>query len=318
MEIQKRKIEFYVVRSFGDKFTATFDFVSENWKPLLKYITYLLLPLCLFQGYFMNNTMGKMMGMADNAYSDSAYMAIGISYIVFALLMAVGSVVLFSIVYTLMKLYGERENRLQDLEWSEFRPAVLHGMKRMLVVVGVSLAFMLIVLAVIVLLAWFSGYTLIVTYPAYIAFAVPMALLPPIYLMEDDITIVDAVEKTFHLGFRTWGGIFAILLVIGIIAYMMVGIVSVPWGICLGVKSLLVTTTDASEEFTASAGYEFIMYLLSILQSFGIYVAYSVLVVAIGYQYGHAAEKIDGVSVEKDIDHFDEMADDNVDDFDKL
>ena len=47
METEKPKIALYVKRSFGEKFNASFDFIKENWKLMLKYATYLLLPLCL-------------------------------------------------------------------------------------------------------------------------------------------------------------------------------------------------------------------------------------------------------------------------------
>lgn len=42
MEAQKPKIALYVQRSFGEKLTATFDFIKENWKPLMKFTTYLI------------------------------------------------------------------------------------------------------------------------------------------------------------------------------------------------------------------------------------------------------------------------------------
>ena len=47
MESQKPKIAMYVKRPFGEKLNASFDFLKENWKLLLKFTTYLLLPLCL-------------------------------------------------------------------------------------------------------------------------------------------------------------------------------------------------------------------------------------------------------------------------------
>ena len=45
MESQKPKIAMYVKRPFGEKLNASFDFLKENWKLLLKFTTYLLLPL---------------------------------------------------------------------------------------------------------------------------------------------------------------------------------------------------------------------------------------------------------------------------------
>ena len=63
MEAQKPKIALYVQRSFGEKLTATFDFIKENWKPLMKFTTYLMLPLCLLQGLSLKR--------ADERYNGS-------------------------------------------------------------------------------------------------------------------------------------------------------------------------------------------------------------------------------------------------------
>ena len=55
MESQKPKIALYVKRPFGDKLNATMDFIKENWKPMLKFCTYLILPLCLIQAISMKH-----------------------------------------------------------------------------------------------------------------------------------------------------------------------------------------------------------------------------------------------------------------------
>lgn len=57
MESQKPKIAMYVKRSFGEKLNASFDFIRENWKLMLKFTTYLLLPLCLIQALSLNGMM---------------------------------------------------------------------------------------------------------------------------------------------------------------------------------------------------------------------------------------------------------------------
>ena len=54
MESQKPKVAMYVKRSFGDKLNASFDFIKENWKILLKFTTYLLLPVSLIQALSLN------------------------------------------------------------------------------------------------------------------------------------------------------------------------------------------------------------------------------------------------------------------------
>ena len=65
MEAQKPKIALYVQRSFGEKLTTTFDFIKENWKPLMKFTTYLMLPLCLLQGLSLNGLMSGTMALGD-------------------------------------------------------------------------------------------------------------------------------------------------------------------------------------------------------------------------------------------------------------
>ena len=57
MESQKPKIAMYVKRPFGEKLNASFDFLKENWKLLLRFTTYLLLPLCLIQALSLNGLM---------------------------------------------------------------------------------------------------------------------------------------------------------------------------------------------------------------------------------------------------------------------
>ena len=39
MESQKPKIAMYVKRNFGEKLSASFDFIKDNWKLMLKFTT---------------------------------------------------------------------------------------------------------------------------------------------------------------------------------------------------------------------------------------------------------------------------------------
>lgn len=74
MELQKPKIALYVKRPFGEKLNAAFDFIKENWKPLLKLTTYLILPLCLIQALSLNGLMGgaiTMTTLANSAVANS-------------------------------------------------------------------------------------------------------------------------------------------------------------------------------------------------------------------------------------------------------
>ena len=72
MESQKAKIVLYAKRTFGEKMNASFDFIKENWKPLFKFTTYLLLPLCLVQALSLNSLMGSTMSLTSNIQAGSS------------------------------------------------------------------------------------------------------------------------------------------------------------------------------------------------------------------------------------------------------
>ena len=111
MESQKPKIALYVKRPFGDKLNATMDFIKENWKPMLKFCTYLILPLCLIQAISMNGIMGGAMGIAAaKEAGTNSLAAIGmqfwVNYGLMFLCYLVGSILLTSIIYGLMQIYN--------------------------------------------------------------------------------------------------------------------------------------------------------------------------------------------------------------------
>ena len=49
------------------------------------------------------------------------------------------------------------------------------------------------------------------------------------------------------------------------------------------------------------------LYLLAVVQAFGAYLAMIFTFVGLAYQYGHASEKMDSVTIESDIDNFDKL-----------
>ena len=64
---------------------------------------------------------------------------------------------------------------------------------------------------------------------------------------------------------------------------------------------------DAGGGATVSAAYSFVLYLLAVVQAFGVYMSMIFSLLGLAYQYGHASEKIDYVMVESDIDNFDKL-----------
>lgn len=86
MESQKPKIAMYVKRPFGEKLNASFDFLKENWKLLLKFTTYLLLPLCLIQALSLNGLMSGALSISAIA-SSTAWLRLLLRSLLSALIM---------------------------------------------------------------------------------------------------------------------------------------------------------------------------------------------------------------------------------------
>lgn len=310
METQKPKIALYVKRSFGDKLTATFSFVNENWKVLLKYCTYFILPLCLIQGLSMNSFMQGYMGVVAsvgngvNAYDDLLY-TLGLSYGVLILLSMIGGLMLTSLVYSLVKLYNDREERLAGVTFADLKPLFFGNAKRLFIAWLFLTAIAFAVVIVMALLIVITPWTMLLTIPFLIACIFPLTLLPSIYLFEK-IGIWQAFLKSIRLGFATWGGIFGVTFVTGFIANVVQGVLSLPYMIVL-VISVALTTNGMQTEMTTSVGFGFMNYLFAVLMTFGIYLSMIFTLLGIVYQYGHACEVMDSVSVEEDINRFDQL-----------
>lgn len=312
MESQKPKIAMYVKRPFGEKLNVSFDFIKENWKQLFKYSTYLILPICLLQAISFSALMNGMTDVtaleASGGRASSLFSTLGpmfiLNYAGFLFFSCLGALLLTSLTYALIRLYHEREERLSGIAFSDIKPLLRRNVKR-LFLMGVAIGFLLLcVFILMLLLAVLTPLTLLLTVPLLFAFMIPLALMSPIYLFEE-ISMMQAFKKTFRLGFATWGGVFLILLVMGVIASVLQGIVSIPWYVIYIVK--IVFSMSDGGEVGSYVWLNFAQYLFSILMLYGSYLSAIFAIVGLVYQYGHASEVVDSITVESDIDNFDKL-----------
>lgn len=316
METEKTKIALYAKRTFGEKFNATFDFIKENWKLLLKYTLYLLLPVSLIQALSLNGLMSAAMGMSAMVSNTAAFAGASamvpffVYYGLFLIVALVGTALLMSLVYAMLRTYNEREERLQGVTLGMLRPMLLHNVKRtffvllfgMFLMIVVSLLFGVVSVAIP---ASALPYVVFLFILVLFAVVLPLGLWIPAYLLED-LTLIGSLKKALRIGFATWGGIFAIAFVMGIISGILQGVTMIPWYIGTIVKYVLGASSGEGIG-DVSVGYSFLLYLLAVVQALGAYFAMIFALVGLGYQYGHASEKIDSVMVDSDISNFDKL-----------
>ena len=319
--MKKPKIELYAVRSFSNKLAVTFDFIAETKKPMFLFLTYLLLPLALIQGKTLNSLLGQsglMMNTAEieNAPYDYVMSIIGYTFInLITIFLAIAFI--SAVVNGLIRIYMEQPERLAGLTFSEFRPTLWRGIKR-------SMAMELTIMAVFILVcAVFGGliammgdgmiWGIVLLYVAVLICVYPLQLALPVYLFED-ITIGKTMSRTFRLGFRTWAGIFGVTFILALISYIVAGVCSIPLYIMSGIQIFMNVQGNLDNGITNSFLYSTGMYVFAVIQVFGMLLSYALFMTGGTFLYGHAAEKIDGVSVRRDVDRFEELTDTSADD----
>jgi hypothetical protein len=316
MNQQSPKIAFYTKRSFSEKISATFDFLKKNWKVILKYTTFLILPVSILQALILNKVVevAFKVQLMQKAGEDSWEMLKGTlfkadaiaSYGLILLCTVVGSILLTSLLYALMQVYNEHEEGLKGITFSDFKIRIIKNAKRFLYLIPFFLGIMIVAYAILFCLILITPVTLFLTIPLLLVCAVPLALFTPIYIFED-ISIMRAFIKSFRLGFATWGGIFAIGLLFGVIVYILSVIASVPWYVAFMVKQVFIFS-DVQSGITVSVGYGVILYIFAVIQTFGSYLAEIFIETGLAYQYSHAREKIDHISSKENTDNFEQQS----------
>jgi hypothetical protein len=313
MENQKNGIEFYRRRTFSEKLNATFDFIRENWKPLLKYSFYLIMPVCLVQTFAMNAFINGYMDLvlsngSDGRFGNSVYGFMA-NYGVLLFCMLIGSSILTGFVYALMQTYATRENRLQNITFDDFKEQLVGNAWKCLRI-SLFLIFVYLVLAAFVTLSavLVSTYSLIVTIPLFLLLIVcliPLMMLLPVYIFERDMNLPGAIRKAWKLGTKTLGGMLGLMAVLYIIASVIQTVTMLPWYITVIIGSVMSLTSESGLD--QSVGYKFALYVLGLLQSYGIYISSIIGITGLAFQYFHAREKVEGVTIESNISNFNRL-----------
>jgi len=212
-------------------------------------------------------------------------------------------------VYSLMAEYDRRESWLFRLTLEDFKALLLRNTGKMLIATLFIVGAAVLLSGFILLLAWLSLWTLILTglvaLIGGIAVMVPLSLLMPVYLFED-ISFVEALKKSFRYGFSAWGETFLIILVFSFLANIISGVTMFPWYIVLMFGEIF-SLSEPGAGINTTIWYQFICYLLGIIQSYGMYVSYILSAVGIAFQYFHIREKNEGISVDASIRDFEKL-----------
>lgn len=321
------KIPLYRIRTFGEKVSVTFDFLRQNWRLWLQLNCYILLPLCLLQALTLNAMASGIIegGMLSESVGDimPSELQDGLTYLLSYLCMLflsfVGAALEASIIFSMMRYDREQPKGLNGATPKDLKPLIFKALRRSIVLLLIMTMLVVLYFVVMIMLSTVSFLFLAIGIILFFVLAIALSHSLPVYLLEEDMTAFGSIGRGFMLGWLTWGGTLLLMIVIGFLAGILQGITTFPWYVCMIIK-MIFAFNDEGGSFTSTVFYDFIMYLLAVLQAFGVFLTSSFSFIALAYQYGSAAEQRDHFSVDEDIERFENMVEnvDEIANFDKL
>ena len=311
---KQRRINLYASRSIGETLSATFDFVTQNFVPLIKFLSAFLLPVSALMG-LSYQSMFSSFAHIDNLNDETELiLSVVMSYLPVLLLCLIGALLTVAVTYTLMQKYQQRDNLLKGLTLSEIKPLLKHNLWRvfkmllLLTLIGI-VAFVVLVLVATMIMSIGSKFEafLFLLYMAMLAIALPLGLVLPMCVFEPELSLFSCVKKALRLGFKTWGTLFVVMLVITMLVQIVSFILMIPFLFTTMTTMFfeIDSTQYASLAYTSSAWFSVLTFASSLLFCFGLLLMSALSFVAFAFCYGRAADKVEGVSVRNAVQNFD-------------
>lgn len=311
---KQRRINLYASRSIGETLSATFDFVTQNFVPLINFLAAFLLPVSALMG-LSYQSMFSSFAHIDNLNDETEQiLSVVMSYLPVLLLCLIGALLTVAVTYTLMQKYQQRDNLLKGVTLSEIKPLLKHNLWRvfkmllLLTLIGM-VAFVVLVLVATMLMSIGSKFEafLFLLYMAMLAIALPLGLALPLCVFEPELGLFSCVKKALRLGFKTWGTLFVVMLVITMLVQIVSFILMIPF--LFTTMTTMFFEIDSSQyaslAYTSSAWFSVLTFASSLLFCFGLLLMSALSFVAFAFCYGRAADKVEGVSVKNAVQNFD-------------
>lgn len=311
---KQRRINLYASRSIGETLSATFDFVTQNFVPLIKFLAAFLLPVSALMGLSYQSMFSSFAHIENLNDETEQILSVVMSYLPVLLLCLIGALLTVAVTYTLMQKYQQRDNLLKGVTLSEIKPLLKHNLWRvfkmllLLTLLGI-VAFVVLVLVATMIMSIGSKFEafLFLLYMAMLAIALPLGLVLPLCVFEPKLGLFSCVKKALRLGFKTWGTLFVVMLVITMLVQIVSFILMIPFLFTTMTTMFfeIDSTQYASLAYTSSAWFSVLTFASSLLFCFGLLLMSALSFVAFAFCYGRAADKVEGVSVKNAVQNFD-------------
>ncbi len=266
------KIEFYKKREFSDTLNSTFMFIRENGWPYLKVQLLIAGPVLLIVNILTNQLQMGFMNPFEMAQDADFFTdMLRIYGMVFLASLVTGSLVP-TISYGYMKAY--QTTAPENITTAQ----VTKGFGKRFF----SLFVFGIISAIVILISAFFLFL-----PA-IYFAVVLSMGASIIVFEDADPF-KAFNRCFTVIKDNFFNTLLLVIVVGLIAYFVSALFSLPQGIMYGIWTFSNLESGSTTEMPAYM--QALSIVFSVFQSFGNIVTYSLLYVALAYQYSNLIER---------------------------
>lgn len=284
--MQTQKIKLYEQRDFGDKINATFTFLRQNFVALGKSLLYIAGPVVILVGIISAiTTMDLLFG--DGEFSDEeAISFLGGAGLLNNIVSLFSVSIVIAVVYSYFCLYAEKED-YQNISVSEvWERAKAHILPILLSV---------IVTAILVVIGFFF---LII--PGFIL----MAALSFIFILQvkEKLSFGEAFSRCFALISDNYLSTIGLILVMMMLQAIVGSVFGIPVMLMTGIGAFFSSSADYEIQ-NSSAIVQALFIVVQIIATLGAQFLYSIILIAVGYQYGNLVEKKEAAGLMQEIDN---------------
>lgn len=312
--MEKKVFQLYKERTLGEKINDTFGFLRDNWRPVGLWFVYVMLPLSLIAAMPIQNmfaaAMRRSLGLTADLPATGELMTQNFGSLVSLLLSLLGT----ALIVTMVQLYLQREQRLEQLSANEVLPplfgnfGILFLLILALMVVLIPIMIVAVLLMMLFTAMFGTGFAILLLMVAFVVIFPVMTMCMPVYVFErkEGVGVFGAIVKGCKLGWNTLGGLLALILVMGLIVMVLSALLQGP-AMGVWIFNIFQAYSSGSADVDSSMMSSLWHYLLAVLMVAGGQLAGMIWTLSFILHYGHAREKVEGVTVDSEIESFENL-----------
>lgn len=288
----QNKIEFMRYRDFGQILNSTFEFIRQNFLPLLKSLIFIVGPFLLITGILL----GFYQKSVLTIFNITSFSQMGIIALLLIILIFLVTQMMLTTVYSFILIYLSK-TEFTPISIDEIWDSVKQNFYKVLglnaVIFFLFLIYLTIFLLIIVAVSGGtsgSGLGIFLFFILFIllVFIMVKMCLAYMIMLYERIGIWASIQRSFYLTKNKWWFSFGLIFVLSLIQSLMGFIFQIPQYI------IMVTTMFNSLDGSGVSGVtEILIMLTSIIAAFQ-YLLFSLIIIALAFLYFSLVEQKEG------------------------